>query len=79
MISNEPIITYMVTTTTLYRVHAKDKDHAIETVRDTVRGGIFHDNIVIVDQQALIHQGTRTDDPTMLQPERFLLGNEQLG
>lgn len=70
---NNDNMTYLVTVTTLYRVHAKHKEVAIGTVRDVVGGGIFSDNIVIVDQQALIYQGTRTDDPTMLEPQRFSL------
>jgi hypothetical protein len=79
MAVDDGIITYMATVTTLYRVHAKDKPQAIAVIQDKVRGGVFHDNIVIVDQQALIYQGTRTNDPTMLEPQQFRLGNEQLG
>lgn len=71
--------TYMVTITTLYRVHAKDKDHAVSTVRETVRGGIFHDNIVIVDQQALMYESPGGHRDISAEPERFWLGNEQLG
>jgi len=77
--SNEPIITYMATVTTVYRVHAKDKAHAVETIKDKVAGGVFHDNIVIVGQQGTLYKGSTTDEANWIEPIIIRLGNEQLG
>ena len=85
--------TYTAVVTTMYIVHADNPEQAMESVRDTVRGGIFRDNILIRAQEAaLIEPDSPFDDSpfnlgkSLLSGDTrlssvtyFRLGNEQLG
>ena len=84
--------TYTAVVTTVYTVHAESEEDAIKSVRHTVTGGIFADNVFISSQSALLvdkerYDGSILDLSTMLLPPDtplsavtlFLLGNEQLG
>jgi len=84
--------TYTAVVTTVYTVHAESEEDAIKSVRYTVTGGIFGDNVFISSQSALLvdkerYDGSILDLSTMLLPPdtplsavtMFRLGNEQLG
>jgi hypothetical protein len=87
------IKTYTAVVTTMYIVHAKNPEEATESIRGTVRGGIFNDNVVIRAQEAALiePESTFDDSPfnlgkSLLSGDTklssvtyFRLGNEQLG
>jgi hypothetical protein len=68
--------TYKVTVNTIYTVHADNADAAVESARETIRGGIFNDNVTITEQLASLYG---PDDKGALSVSFFRIGNEQLG
>lgn len=68
--------TYKVVVTTIYTVHAADADAAVDSARETIRGGIFNDNVVITEQLAQLYE---PNGEGALSMSFFRIGNEQLG
>lgn len=71
VINTETAVSCTIAVTTMYRVHAKDVENAKDIVRETVKGGIFNDNIVIIDQIANMY--VYDTNTSYLGPQQFSL------